>query len=169
MRYVLYARKSSDSEERQMLCIDAQLAELRDYAKKERLTVIAEQDPGAPNQSILYRHVPLQGRTVRRSAPADSLPRPVQPSAGCTCSSVPRRLPQGRALSVSTTHDVCILWLRDHRRLPEGPYLPPLWQAPRPGCSSTKRHCQGRYRRVDRTLPALCAERRTSGSALLPM
>ncbi len=55
MKYYLYARKSSDSEERQMLSIDAQLSELREFALKERLVIEREfietqtaKDPGRP-------------------------------------------------------------------------------------------------------------------------
>ena len=39
MRFFIYARKSTDDEERQMLSIEAQLAELREYASNEGLTV----------------------------------------------------------------------------------------------------------------------------------
>jgi site-specific DNA recombinase len=41
MRYVIYARKSSESEERQILSIEAQLTELQEYSAKEKLEIIA--------------------------------------------------------------------------------------------------------------------------------
>ncbi len=54
-KYILYARKSTDTEDKQVLSIDAQLAELRKYAKDNNLTVIDEliekrtaKSPGRP-------------------------------------------------------------------------------------------------------------------------
>ena len=41
MRYIIYARKSSESEERQVLSIESQLGELREFAAKEKLEIIA--------------------------------------------------------------------------------------------------------------------------------
>lgn len=41
MRYFLYARKSSESEERQTLSIEAQLTELRQFAAREHLEIAA--------------------------------------------------------------------------------------------------------------------------------
>ena len=41
-KYILYARKSTDTEDKQVLSIDAQLAELRKYARDNNLAVIDE-------------------------------------------------------------------------------------------------------------------------------
>jgi len=42
MNYFLYARKSTDEDDRQMLSIEAQLVELREFAAKERLDILEE-------------------------------------------------------------------------------------------------------------------------------
>ena len=41
-KYILYARKSTDTEDKQVLSIDAQLAELRKFARDNQLVVIDE-------------------------------------------------------------------------------------------------------------------------------
>ena len=41
MRYILYARKSTEEDARQVLSIEAQLVELQEYAAKEKLEIVA--------------------------------------------------------------------------------------------------------------------------------
>jgi len=41
MKYFIYARKSTEDEDRQILSIEAQLAELREFAAKEKLEIVA--------------------------------------------------------------------------------------------------------------------------------
>ncbi len=42
IKYVIYRRKSSDSEDRQILSLDSQKRELREYAKKEGLKIVGD-------------------------------------------------------------------------------------------------------------------------------
>ena len=41
MKYFIYTRKSTDSEERQVLSIESQISELKEFAAKEKLEIIA--------------------------------------------------------------------------------------------------------------------------------
>jgi DNA invertase Pin-like site-specific DNA recombinase len=42
MRYFLYARKSTDTEDKQILSIPSQLTEIREYVRKEHLEIVSE-------------------------------------------------------------------------------------------------------------------------------
>lgn len=42
IRYFLYARKSTDEEDRQILSIESQIIELKEFAKKENINIIRE-------------------------------------------------------------------------------------------------------------------------------
>jgi len=42
MRYLLYTRKSTDEEDRQILSIEAQITEVKEYAIRENLTIVQE-------------------------------------------------------------------------------------------------------------------------------
>ena len=41
MKYIIYARKSTEEDDRQILSIEAQLVELKEFAAKEKLEIIA--------------------------------------------------------------------------------------------------------------------------------
>ena len=41
MKYFIYTRKSTDSEERQVMSLEAQLSELKEFAAKEKLEIVA--------------------------------------------------------------------------------------------------------------------------------
>jgi len=64
MRFFLYARKSTDVEDKQVLSIDAQLSELRSLAKREGLEIAAEfvekrsaKMPGRPVFNEMFRRI----------------------------------------------------------------------------------------------------------------
>ena len=41
MRYIIYARKSTKEDDRQVLSIEAQMHELKEFAAKEKLEIVA--------------------------------------------------------------------------------------------------------------------------------
>ena len=63
-KYILYARKSTDTEDKQVLSIDAQLAELRKFARDNKLVVIDEliekrtaKSPGRPIFNSMIKRI----------------------------------------------------------------------------------------------------------------
>ncbi|HEY4498015.1 MAG TPA: recombinase family protein [Candidatus Paceibacterota bacterium] len=67
MKYVIYTRKSTEDEDRQILSIEAQLTELREFAAKENLEIVASiqesktaKEPGIKN--IGSNHIVLRER-----------------------------------------------------------------------------------------------------------
>ena len=49
MKYFLYARKSTEEDDRQVLSIEAQLVELKEFAAKEKLEIVKER--GEPRRA----------------------------------------------------------------------------------------------------------------------
>ncbi|MDD5109580.1 MAG: recombinase family protein, partial [Candidatus Omnitrophica bacterium] len=66
MEYFLYARKSTDEEDRQILSIQAQITEVREYAAKEKLEVVKEfiesRTAKAPGRPIFNEMISLLER-----------------------------------------------------------------------------------------------------------
>jgi hypothetical protein len=93
MRYILYARKSSESEDRQVQSVDDQLRVLRDLARRERLTVVAELTESRSAKDPGKRPVFLERELLRLEAEADhaelrqSRPRAGSRWAGAACPS----------------------------------------------------------------------------------
>jgi DNA invertase Pin-like site-specific DNA recombinase len=41
MKYFIYTRKSTESEDRQVMSLESQLSELKEFAAKEKLEIVA--------------------------------------------------------------------------------------------------------------------------------
>jgi DNA invertase Pin-like site-specific DNA recombinase len=65
-KYCLYARKSTDEDDRQILSIESQLTELREFARKERLTIAQEftesMSAKVPGRPVFNRMIELAER-----------------------------------------------------------------------------------------------------------
>ncbi|OGY78731.1 MAG: hypothetical protein A3B74_02985 [Candidatus Kerfeldbacteria bacterium RIFCSPHIGHO2_02_FULL_42_14] len=61
MKYILYTRKSTEEDDRQVLSIEAQLVELQEYAAKEKLEIVASlceaKTAKEPGKTIGSNHV----------------------------------------------------------------------------------------------------------------
>ena len=62
-KYFLYARKSTDVEDKQVLSIEAQITELRAYAKQENLNIVEE---FIEKQSAKIPGRPIFGEMLKR-------------------------------------------------------------------------------------------------------
>ena len=47
MKYIIYARKSTEEDDRQVLSLEAQLVELKEYAAKEKLEIVKDRGEAA--------------------------------------------------------------------------------------------------------------------------
>ena len=70
-RYILYARKSTDVEDKQVLSIEAQLAELRNYAKDNGYIVVdtiiekkSAKIPGRPKFGDMLARIQILKKVV---------------------------------------------------------------------------------------------------------
>ncbi len=67
-KFFLYARKSTDEEERQILSIESQVTELREFARKERLVIAQEftesMSAKVPGRPVFNRVLELAEREV---------------------------------------------------------------------------------------------------------
>ncbi|MBI5306250.1 recombinase family protein [Candidatus Wolfebacteria bacterium] len=61
MKYIVYARKSTEEDDRQVLNIEAQLVELKEFAAKEKLEIVASlceaKTAKEPDKNIGSNHV----------------------------------------------------------------------------------------------------------------
>ena len=61
MKYIIYARKSTEEDDRQVLSIEAQLVELKEFAAKEKLEIVASlceaKTAKEPDKNIGSNHI----------------------------------------------------------------------------------------------------------------
>ena len=71
MKYFLYARKSTDTEDKQVLSIQSQLNEVREFAKKQDLEVVREfqeartaKSPGRPIFNEMIKRINFHKKRI---------------------------------------------------------------------------------------------------------
>ncbi|MBI2035515.1 MAG: recombinase family protein [Candidatus Liptonbacteria bacterium] len=75
MRYVIYARKSTEDDDRQVLSIEAQLVELSEFAAKEKLEIVAsfQEAKTAKEPEEKHRREPYFAKPPIRFCPQNSI------------------------------------------------------------------------------------------------
>ena len=72
MKYIIYTRKSTEDEDHQVLSIESQLAELREFAAKEKLEIVAsfqeaktaKEPENIGSNHILEKKIFVKGRCI---------------------------------------------------------------------------------------------------------
>ena len=69
-KFFLYVRKSTDVEDKQVLSIEAQLAELKAFAKREGIRIaeifVEKKSAKIPGRKIFAQHPPPERRRVKK-------------------------------------------------------------------------------------------------------
>ena len=61
MKYFIYTRKSTDSEERQVLSIESQISELREFAANEKLEIVQSERVASPPEADRFGRAKRKG------------------------------------------------------------------------------------------------------------
>ena len=56
MKYIAYVRKSTDEKDKQVLSIDAQVAELKEFAKKQNLEILDQLASQYQVSKLFFHH-----------------------------------------------------------------------------------------------------------------
>ena len=67
MKYFLYARKSTDEPDRQILSIEAQIIELKEFAERENLDIV---ETFVESQTAKIPGCPIFNEMIKKLSPA---------------------------------------------------------------------------------------------------